>query len=77
LDAHALAGEGGERLVSFSRGAPRLVTRLVARAALEKETVAGPAIIESYDTTIVVPPHCTARAAGAGCIAIEMEDRDA
>lgn len=77
LDARALAGEGGERLVSFSRGAPRIATRLVARAALEKGVIAGPAIIESYDTTIVVPPQCTARSAGAGCIAIEMEDRDA
>jgi len=76
LDPRALAGASGERLVSFSRGAPRIATRLVARAALAKEAVAGPAIIESYDTTIVVPPRCTARALGAGCIAIEMEDGD-
>jgi len=38
--------------------------------------VVGPAIIESYDTTIVVPPGCTARPAGAGCIEIEMEEMD-
>jgi len=44
---------------------------------VEQGAVAGPAIIESYDTTIVVPPGCTARAAGAGCIAIEMEETDA
>jgi N-methylhydantoinase A len=43
---------------------------------LESELIPGPAVIESYDTTIVVPPRCTARAAGAGCIAIEMEDSD-
>jgi N-methylhydantoinase A len=76
LDPRALAGESGERLVSFSRGAPRIATRLVARAAVEEGPIAGPAIVESYDTTILVPPHCTARAAGAGCIAIEMEARD-
>jgi N-methylhydantoinase A len=51
--------------------------RLLPRAAVERGPVHGPAIIESYDTTIVVPPCCTARAAGAGCITIEMEDSDA
>ena len=77
LDARALAGESGERLVSFARGEPRVKARLLPRAAVEQGAVAGPAIIESYDTTIAVPPRCTARAAGAGCIAIEMEDTDA
>jgi N-methylhydantoinase A len=77
LDARALAGESGERLVSFGRGEPRVKARLLPRAAVEQGPVAGPAIIESYDTTIVVPPGCTARAAGAGCIVIEMEETDA
>ena len=77
LEARALAGESGERSVSFARGEPRVKTRLVPRAALEQSTVAGPAIIESYDTTIVVPPGCTAHAANSGCIAIEMEKMDA
>ncbi len=77
LDAHALAGVTGERMVSFSRGAPRIATRLVPRVAVEDAFVAGPAIIESYDTTIVVPPGCIARAAGSGCIAIEIGEADA
>lgn len=72
LDARALAGESGERLVSFSRGLQRTPTRLVSRAAVEQGAIAGPAIIESYDTTVVVPPNCIARAAGCGCIAIDM-----
>jgi N-methylhydantoinase A len=76
LDPRALAGESGKRMVSFSRSAPPIAARLVARADLESELIPGPAVIESYDTTIVVPPRCTARAAGAGCIAIEMEDSD-
>ena len=76
LNSHALAGESGERLVSFARGEPRIKARLLPRAAVEHGPVAGPAIIESYDTTIVVPPGCTARAAGAGCIAIDMEETD-
>lgn len=77
LHASALAGETGKRLVSFGRGEPRVEARLLSRAAVDQGPIAGPAIIESYDTTIVVPPGCTARAAGAGCIAIEMEDSDA
>jgi N-methylhydantoinase A len=77
LDARALAGESGERMVSFSRGTQRVATRLVPRVAVENAAVAGPAIIESYDTTIVVPPGCTAFAAGSGCIAIEMGEADA
>ncbi len=77
LDARALAGDSGERLVSFNRRAPRVKTRLVPRAMLERGPVAGPAIIESYDTTIAVPPGCSARAAGAGCVALEMEHVDA
>lgn len=72
LDPHALAGESGERMVSFARGEAPVPTRLLPRAALERGEVAGPAIIESYDTTIVVPPGCVARPAGAGCVAIEM-----
>lgn len=77
LDARALAGETGQRLVSFVRGAPPMPAQLIARAALDRAPIAGPAIVESYDTTIVVPPHCTASAAGCGCIAIEMEAIDA
>ena len=77
LEARALAGESGERLVSFARGEPPVTARLLPRAVVEQGAVAGPAIIESYDTTIVVPPGCIARATGAGCIAIEMEETDA
>jgi N-methylhydantoinase A len=77
LDARALAGDTGERLVSFNRGEPRVATRLISRGALEHSPIAGPAIVESYDTTIVVPPGCTARSDGGGCIAIDMEATDA
>jgi N-methylhydantoinase A len=77
LHARALAGETGVRLVSFERGQPHVEARLLSRAAVEQGPVEGPAIIVSYDTTIVVPPGCTARAAGAGCIAIDMGETDA
>lgn len=74
LDARALAGVSGRRSVSFTRGAPASEAALHPRSALSAGPVEGPAIIESYDTTIVVPPGCIARAAGSGCVAIEMGD---
>jgi len=77
LDPRALAGAHGERRVSFARGAAPVLARLVPRAALADGPVQGPAIVESYDTTIVVPPGCVARAAAAGCVEIEMGDDDA
>ncbi|BBK29877.1 N-methylhydantoinase A [Stella humosa] len=73
LDASALAGDSGSRMVSFERGAEPVATRLAPRSAVAEGPIAGPAIIESYDTTIIVPPGCTARAAAAGCIAIDLE----
>lgn len=73
LDARALAGAAGERLVSFARGEAPVPTRLLPRAALADGPVQGPAILESYDTTIIVPPGCTARAAGSGTVVIDME----
>jgi N-methylhydantoinase A len=76
LDARALAGESGERLVSFSREGPRTPARLVPRAAVDQGPIIGPAIIESYDTTVVVPPNCSARPVGSGCIAIDMGTND-
>ena len=72
LDARTMAGSEGTRLVSFAKGAAPVDTRLLPRAAVGAAPVAGPAIIESYDTTIVVPPGCTARAVEAGCISIEL-----
>ena len=73
LDPSALAGNSGSRMVSFERGCPPVATRLAPRSAVADGPIAGPAIIESYDTTIVVPPGCTARAAAAGCIAIDLD----
>jgi N-methylhydantoinase A len=76
LESRAVAAKKGERLVSFGRGAPRIPARILPRIVAQATVVVGPAIIESYDTTIVVPPGCTARPTGAGCIAIEMEEMD-
>jgi len=77
LDARAMAGASGERMVSFARGEAPIPARLLSRAAVEQGPVTGPAIIESYDTTIVVPPGCVARSIRASCLAIDMGDDDA
>ena len=77
VDDRVLAGESGERLVSFVRGKPAHENKLVPRALWKRGRSLGPAIIESYDTTVAVPPGCTARKAGSGCIAIDMEEMDA
>ena len=77
LEASALAGATGERMVSFARGAPPIATRLLPRAALGAGPVPGPAILESYDTTIIIPPGCVAAAIGSGCVAIDLGETDA
>ena len=73
VDAHALAGVCGSRDVSFSRGQPAIETRLVARSAITPEPLCGPLIIESYDTTIAVPPGCSAHADHIGNIIIDIQ----
>ncbi|RXN88073.1 hydantoinase/oxoprolinase family protein [Achromobacter aloeverae] len=77
VDATALAGESGTRMVSFSAQEPPRETRLVPRGALTREKLAGPLIIESYDTTIVVPPNCSAHADDVGNIIIDLHQEAA
>lgn len=72
VDGSALAGVTGERLVSFDPQAEPRLTRLLPRAAMTATPVAGPLIIESYDTTIVVPPEAQAWADAIGNIIIEL-----
>lgn len=50
----------------------RIPTR--ARTAVGADPVTGPAILEAYDTTIVLPPHATARGDGCGSIVIDVPD---
>lgn len=72
VDGAALQGLQGERLVSFAPGEPPQPTRLVARADMGTAPQPGPLIIESYDTTIVVPPGCQAHADAIGNIVIDI-----
>ena len=45
---------------------------VLSREGLGSESEAGPFIIEEYDTTILVPPRCTARRDEWGNIVIDM-----
>lgn len=73
VDATALQGQTGSRMVSFELGDTPRATRVMPRAALTLTPEQGPLIIESYDTTIVVPPHCSAHADEIGNIIIDLE----
>lgn len=70
LDARAMEGAHGTRLVQFDREGPPAEARLAARGDLNDGPIAGPAIIESYDTTIAVPPGFIAATAAAGMVEI-------
>jgi 5-oxoprolinase (ATP-hydrolysing) len=46
--------------------------RVVGRADLQGAPVAGPAIVEEFDTTVVIPPDCTAAVDAYGNVVITM-----
>ena len=46
----------------------------LARASVGRVPLPGPLVIESYDTTIVVPPRCSVRADAVGNIIIDLEE---
>jgi len=72
VDSSALSGETGQRLVSFDAEGEPVATRLLPRSAMSTTPMDGPLIIESYDTTIVVPPDARACADAIGNIVIEL-----
>jgi len=73
VDASALQGVAGTRPVSFGRGQAPRETLLVPRSAITAAPRQGPLVIESYDTTIVVPPGASARADKIGNIIIDID----
>jgi N-methylhydantoinase A len=49
-----------------------LSTPVVTRANLADQPVAGPLIVEDYDSTTVVPPGASARLEESGCIVVQV-----
>lgn len=74
VDSTALQGTQGERLVSFDPDAAPVATLVMPRAEVSAVPIDGPIIIESYDTTIVVPPGCRAHADSIGNIIIDISE---
>jgi N-methylhydantoinase A len=70
----ALAASTGSRLASFSRLHPPDKTPVLARADMPLTPMPGPMIVESYDTTVVVPPDVLARADAVGNIILDLQD---
>jgi N-methylhydantoinase A len=69
-DDRAAAGPT-TRPVSFARGQARVATPVVPRARLA-EAVAGPVIVESYDSTVVVPEGATVGPDTCGSLLITL-----
>jgi N-methylhydantoinase A len=63
-----------ERQVMFAREAGFVATPVIDRSALP-EVAKGPLIVESLDTTAVIPPGAVVRADEAGNLRIELEGR--
>jgi N-methylhydantoinase A len=72
LAGDAAGGGGGRRMVSFMRGQAPIDTPIVARATMGGRSLDGPLIIESYDTTIVVPPGARASGDAIGNLTIDI-----
>ena len=64
-------GRAARRPVHFSRGEAPLDTPVIERAALGEGERQGPMIVESYDSTVVVPPGWSARSDRLGNIRLD------
>jgi N-methylhydantoinase A len=60
------------RAVAFARGAPPVDTPVVRRTAVPRDPRPGPLIVESYDSTVVVPPGCAVQADDQGNVLIDV-----
>ncbi|MEO7402132.1 MAG: hydantoinase/oxoprolinase family protein [Burkholderiales bacterium] len=69
----SLVGPTGSRAVSFARGSPLVATALVARSDVGEAWRTGPFIVESYDTTVIVPPDVRVRADSIGNLILEIQ----
>jgi 5-oxoprolinase (ATP-hydrolysing) len=70
------APELRSRLAYFGPKHGMLETKVLARERLRDEPIAGPAILEQYDTTIVIPPGGYAHADADGNVIVEWSSVD-
>jgi N-methylhydantoinase A len=62
----------GRRPVHFTRGDGPVDTPVVGREAVGAAPVPGPLVVESYDSTVVVPPGAAVHADPQGILVIEL-----
>ncbi|HUF91772.1 MAG TPA: hydantoinase/oxoprolinase family protein, partial [Candidatus Limnocylindria bacterium] len=72
IDVTARPSAAARRPVTFNRRAAAVDTPVVPREQVR--TLAGPAIIESYESTVVVPPGCEVRTDACGNLVITIGD---
>jgi N-methylhydantoinase A len=61
-----------KREVSFGRATAPRRTPVIRRSAVSRQRSSGPVIVESYDSTLVIPPRATYRRDARGSIVIEL-----
>ena len=72
----ALYGAGGQsksRKAYFGKERGLLDVPIISRGDLDLQPSQGPAIVEEYDTTIVVPPGCTVSRDAAWTVILQWE----
>lgn len=66
--------EPESRQAYFGPGKGLMQTRVVSRTALAKGAVVGPLIVQEYDSTVVIPPDCSAALDAYGNIVIDVRE---
>ncbi len=72
IDVTAKPSAAARRPVTFDRNAAAVDTPVVPREQVR--TLTGPAIIESYESTVVVPPGCDVSTDSCGNLVIAIHD---
>jgi N-methylhydantoinase A len=63
---------GAMREVWFESSHELMSAMIYPRSVVDTEAITGPAILETYDTTIVVPPRCVAHNDACGSVVIDI-----
>jgi N-methylhydantoinase A len=72
LRVAARPATASRRPVVFARGAAAVDTPVHSRESVGK--LDGPAIIEAYDSTVVIPPGCTTAVDAGGNLLVTLRD---
>jgi len=67
-----MGGSLPERRVHFGSAKGALATPVVVRTALSGQPRSGPLVVQEYDTSVIVPPDCSATLDGRGNIVMEI-----